>query len=72
MSYHTLPVVDRAGVFLGTIRYSTVRRIESDNQAQRISPQAIAASTALGDLYRIGLTGLVRSSSVGQSHRKEI
>ena len=70
-SCHALPVVDRDGVFMGAIRYTVLRRIEVDDQGRRVSRQAIAASNALGELYRIGLTGLLRSASEAHLHRKE-
>jgi Mg/Co/Ni transporter MgtE len=70
-SCHALPVVDHDGVFMGAIRYTVLRRIEVDDQGGRVSKQALAASNALGELYRIGLTGLLRSASEAAMHRKE-
>ena len=42
--YHTLPVVDRRGHFLGALRYRTLRRIEAQSEIQPASgtlPQAL-------------------------------
>jgi len=54
---HSLPVVDEAGVYLGAIRYRTLRRIESE--LQRPKPAMNTTSHALGDLFRAGAVGLV-------------
>jgi magnesium transporter len=55
---HALPVVDRNGIFLGAIRYQTVRRIERElgRSARAADPRLTA--TALGELYGIGVGGL--------------
>jgi len=42
--YHTLPVVDRQGHFLGALRYRTLRRIEAQSEAKPTTgplPQAL-------------------------------
>ncbi len=61
--YHTLPVVDRSGFFLGVIRYDILRKIEEDSKKTRVPKQAVAASNALGELYQIGLSGLIKSAA---------
>jgi len=54
---HALPVVDGRGVYLGAIRYRTLRRIERElrGDAQDFGTTALA----LGDLFATGATGLV-------------
>ncbi|MDA0748221.1 MAG: CBS domain-containing protein [bacterium] len=60
MEVHALPVVDDAGLFAGAIRYETLRRIEKESQH---FGGARTAAAALGELYRIGLTGLLKAPS---------
>jgi len=71
LAYHTLPVVDSDGTFLGVIHYETLRRMERVNQKSRLPREAIIASTALGELYQIGLTGLIRSTMEGYSRQEK-
>jgi len=71
LSYHTLPVVDPAGIFLGIIGSSKLRQIETRSQRRRLSRQAISAGNALAELYRIGMSGLIRSAAEGYQHQKE-
>lgn len=53
---HSLPVVDRRGVYLGAIRYRTLRRLERARfRSRRESPTA----DALGDLFSTGVEGLL-------------
>lgn len=61
--YHALPVVEESGILLGAIRYETLRRIERESRKNRLPRQAIAASNALGELYQIGFSGLIRSAT---------
>ncbi len=61
--YHTLPVVEHSGVFLGAIRYESLRQIEREIKKSQLSHHAFAAGTALGELYQIGITGLIRSAN---------
>ena len=60
---HGLPVVDRNGVFLGAIRYETLRRIERDLGRAAREPDRHATSAALAELYGIGLGGFVEWAS---------
>ena len=62
--YHALPVVDETGIFLGVIRYKTLKRIERESKRSILPSQAIATINALGELYQIGLTGLIRSATI--------
>lgn len=61
--YHALPVVEEGDILLGAIRYETLRRIERESKKSRFPRQAIIASNALGELYQIGLSGLIRSAT---------
>ena len=51
--------MDERGVFLGAVRYETLRRIESElGQAVKQSDMSQTAG-ALGQLYAIGALGMV-------------
>jgi magnesium transporter len=60
--YYALPVVDRTSLFLGAIRLETIRSIlvKSDKKFEELSQTAI---NALGELYQIGLSGLIKSAT---------
>ncbi|KAA3662106.1 MAG: magnesium transporter [Calditrichaeota bacterium] len=68
---HALPVVDKSGILLGAIDYKTLRRIEKGSERKRLPQHALNASIALGELYTIGLSGLVRSATVPLKDRSE-
>lgn len=69
--FHDLPVVDRADTFLGVIHYAILRRITGESERQHLSRQAMIAGSALGDLYRIGLSALVRGAADLRTTRDE-
>jgi len=58
--YYALPVTDRADVLVGSLKLETVRR-GSVKSEEMLDKQAIRAGAALGELYRIGLTGFLQS-----------
>jgi magnesium transporter len=60
--YYALPVVDRTSLFLGAIRLETIRSIlvKSD---KKFDEQSQTAINALGELYQIGLSGLIKSAT---------
>lgn len=60
--YYSLPVVDQKSLFLGAIRLETIRSIlvKSDKKIEDLSQTAI---NALGELYQIGLSGLLKSAT---------
>jgi magnesium transporter len=62
MDYYALPVVDQTSVFLGAIRLETIRSIlvDSDKRKEDLGQTAI---NALGELYQIGLAGLLKSAT---------
>lgn len=59
MEQYVLPVVDESKVFLGVIRLETIRSIQIDSDPHTVDP-GLNAINALGDLYQIGLAGLLR------------
>jgi magnesium transporter len=59
--YNALPVLDRSGVFLGALNQKVIRKVELES-TKKVPRQAILAGNALGELYRIGLTGLLNSA----------
>jgi magnesium transporter len=54
---HSLPVVDRDGVYLGAIRYRAFRELEESLRGRRSDPSL--TSRALGDLFRTGASAVV-------------
>lgn len=60
--FYALPVVDRRSVLLGAIRLETIRSflIQSGSEQEDIGQSAIHA---LGELYRLGLAGLLKSAT---------
>ncbi|WP_162415852.1 magnesium transporter MgtE N-terminal domain-containing protein [Cyclobacterium roseum] len=60
LHYYALPVTDRSDVLVGSLKLEAVRR-GNVNSEEVLDKQAIKASAALGELYRIGLTGFLRS-----------
>lgn len=62
LDYDALPVTDRQRIFLGSLEQTAVRKIEIGKQSI-LPKQAVQASNALGELFRIGLSGLLYSTS---------
>ena len=60
--FYALPVVDNTSLFLGAISLETIRSIvvRSGNKGEDIGQLTISA---LGELYRLGLAGLIRSAT---------
>lgn len=61
LEFHALPVVDQTSLFLGAIHLETIRSIvvEPGNTGEEVGQLAMSA---LGELYRLGLAGLLRSA----------
>ena len=55
---HALPVVDAGGIFLGAIRFGTLRKIE-DTLRGGTSADGSATIDALGDLFSVGVAGVI-------------
>ncbi|MGD8393841.1 MAG: CBS domain-containing protein [Candidatus Eiseniibacteriota bacterium] len=66
----SLPVVDANGVFLGAVRYRTMRQLENELAATAVD-DGVSTSRALGDLFAAGLGGIVDAiaQSVSPAHR---
>jgi Mg/Co/Ni transporter MgtE len=62
IEFTALPVIDRTGVFLGAISQGMIRSIEVDKKIKK-PKHAVLAGNALGELYRIGLSGLFYSTA---------
>jgi magnesium transporter len=56
--FHALPVVDRDDRFLGAIRFETLRRLETEGRGRQ-GTEAVSVAVSLGELYWIGLCGLL-------------
>jgi len=65
LQYHSLPVVDDNGVFLGAVRYETLRRLEEQRGTRPDSRQAISLVLTLGELYWTAMDGMLRSLRTG-------
>jgi Mg/Co/Ni transporter MgtE len=68
--YNVLPVVDINNVFQGVLWNQSLRRLEEKNQKSRLPQNVVVASSALGELYRLGISGLIRGASELQSEFK--
>jgi len=64
VDHYALPVVDNSEIFLGAIRLETILVKSSDKR--KVNQQVIETGSALGELYRIGLSGLIRSAGEGR------
>ena len=60
---HVLPVVDENNILLGIIRYNALRQIDNEKKTNKESEQIINTGKALGELYQIGLSGLMRTAA---------
>jgi len=58
--YRFIPVIDKSEKLLGTLPYRTTKEITPKKSGQ-LTKEILETSTALGELYRIGLTGLLQS-----------
>jgi Mg/Co/Ni transporter MgtE len=59
-SFHALPVVDEKDRLVGVLRYRTLKRLEREVDT-RSAPPASVATAAMGELFQLGLAGLVES-----------
>lgn len=69
-SFYAMPVVDHTSLFLGVISLESIRAIlvQSGNKVEDMGQMTISA---LGELYRLGLAGLLRSASEISAPTKE-
>jgi magnesium transporter len=70
LDHYSLPVVDNAFRFLGIIKLEEIRSILITEDIRKNEPGS-AAIEALGELYRIGLSGLLKSATDLQSLSKK-
>jgi CBS-domain-containing membrane protein len=70
---HALPVVDDGGVFLGVLRYETLRRLEREAAILPPPQGALAAVLTLGEICWVGLAGILTdlTSSVAAHTRRQ-
>lgn len=61
--FHALPVVETGGRFVGVVRYEAVRKLEDRLLEARLEDHGARTAAALGELYGLGLRGLVESAS---------
>ncbi len=61
LHYRHIPIVDRADKFIGAISYRSVMAIAGKTK-NRANDAINESASALGELYRIGLTGLLQST----------
>ena len=61
VEYTALPVLERLGNFLGAFNQGEVRKIENDKKI-KVPSKTTKTGNALGQLYRIGLEGLIHSA----------
>ncbi|MGB3052740.1 MAG: CBS domain-containing protein [Polyangiales bacterium] len=61
--FHALPVVETGGRFVGVVRYESVRKLEERLVETRLEDHGAQTAAALGELYGLGLRGLVESAS---------
>lgn len=58
-SFHTLPVTEEDGVFLGVVRYETISRLREELNTEGGNEHIVDTALALSELYWVGLAGVV-------------
>jgi magnesium transporter len=58
-TFHTLPVTEEDGVFLGVVRYETISRLRQELEPEGGDGDIIDTALALGELYWVGLAGVM-------------
>ncbi len=58
-SFHTLPVTEEDGVFLGVVRYETISRLREELGPESSNEHILDTALALGELYWVGLAGVI-------------
>lgn len=54
--YHSMPVVDYQGKFLGVILYSTLKKMEKRFEKALNSEEMLLTGSDLGELYSLGIS----------------
>ncbi|MGE0824444.1 MAG: CBS domain-containing protein [Candidatus Binatia bacterium] len=57
--FHSLPVVDAAGTFLGVLRYQTRQQLEAESSTERQTRNAVATFLSLGEAYWVGVSQML-------------
>lgn len=58
--YRFIPVIDRSEKLLGTLPYKTTQ-VVTPERGGKLTKELLATTSALGELYRIGITGFLQS-----------
>lgn len=58
--YRALPLIDDNGLFVGAVRYDVVRRLQDELVRRMETTGALDTLLSLGELYWIGLSGVLR------------
>lgn len=58
-SFHTLPVTEDDGTFLGVVRYQTISRLREELTPDSDKENIVDTALALGELYWVGLAGVM-------------
>jgi len=61
--FHALPVVESGGRFVGVLRYASIRKLEARLLDTGLQDHGAQTAAALGELYGLGLRGLVESAA---------
>ena len=61
IDYKAVPVVDKSGLLIGSLQFDDIRKYSMKTD-QEYNKQIIETGSALGELYRIGLTALLQST----------
>jgi magnesium transporter len=61
--FHALPVVESGGRFVGVLRYASIRNLEARLLDTGLQDHGAQTAAALGELYGLGLRGLVESAA---------
>jgi magnesium transporter len=61
--HHVLPVVNHKNILQGVLRFKSLRLHEGEHIKKRPPLPLIAASSALGELYRLGISSLIQGAS---------
>ena len=69
--FHSLPVVDEKGIFLGAIDYQTIRRLEQEIIKPPHQSPLNETAAAMGELFWVGFSGLVKGAASALSRLQE-
>ena len=59
------------GIFLGAIDYQTIRRLEQETFKELHKSPLNETATAMGELFWVGLSGLLKGAASALSRLKE-